>query len=508
MAWSELTNQRTERSRTYQDSEGHGWMSCVIAPLHYDDGSGSLATIDAAPVRVNNAQLNGWTITANGWHYALGQPKSGAFSGTDGVVGFGGRRGQNWLRYRLTRVGYLHWPTRAWQDVGGAPAYTRTNLSRQTNSRTIGPNDDAVNVESVATWTGLWTTPGSGDVSARWRVDGGQLKEDITINQAAREWIVANRPPTTPLDETWFGFVFRVDWSDIPVIVRAGIVQSSEDDFADDDVGIGLHDALDRVLAFLPVSFVSAGVHASRTDPPQDRAQLRKRFWHDGDGNYYMLVGIRCDTVAAMRAGPLVFDPTTLPTEQVGAGADDGHELPGASVADNHAVTVQMGDNNGSIWSLFRFQTVGLANAVTINTAVFTIKSHDTYHGPAMAVNVYCEDIDDSPAIVENANNIDGRTCTGNYTANWDIHDMTADSNYAVSIVSAVQEVVSRIGWASGNDLSVIIQDSTCPAYEYQQAYSYDHTAANAAKLDITYTAGGGYQPRSPIATINDMMGI
>src|SRR5512146_2688653 len=172
MAWSELVARRKRNSRTYQDGSLLRW-SGALATLHYESAidSGAFDTeIDATPIRVNNAQLDGWAVTQNNWHYALGKPLSGAMAGLDGVVGFGGRQGERWLRFRLTRLGYLHWPTRAWQDVGGAPSYNRANLSSSVSVAPVGPNRDMVNVGSVSTWAKLWNTPGGGDVSIQWQV--------------------------------------------------------------------------------------------------------------------------------------------------------------------------------------------------------------------------------------------------------------------------------------------------------------------------------------------------
>ena len=106
----------------------------------------------------------------------------------------------------------------------------------------------------MATWNDLWKTPGGGADDISWRVDGRQLKEEIVVNQAAREWIRDNAPPSTPTDETWFGFVFRLDVADIPRWIRAGVLQDIEGDFADDGQAIRLEDAQGRLLAFMPVS--------------------------------------------------------------------------------------------------------------------------------------------------------------------------------------------------------------------------------------------------------------
>lgn len=124
MAWNEQVNLRTRTGKTWQNSSdpNHFAIDSTIAPVHYEStlDSGVFDTeIDMTPKAVNNASLNGWIVTANDWHYALGRPKSGIFNNIDGVVGFGGRKGQNWLKFRLEKVGYLHWSDKAWQDIGG-----------------------------------------------------------------------------------------------------------------------------------------------------------------------------------------------------------------------------------------------------------------------------------------------------------------------------------------------------------------------------------------------------
>src|SRR3990167_2382635 len=160
MSWIERTDRRSKNGKTWQDDvTGQFTTVTSIAPLHYEavlDSGVFDAPVNATPVRVTNAALDGWTINANGFHYALGKPSD---KPTDGWVGFGGRQGQNWFKFRLLKVGYLHWPTRAWDDVSGAPTYVRARLTNQTKTKTIGPNAEAVNIESIATWNRIWTTP-------------------------------------------------------------------------------------------------------------------------------------------------------------------------------------------------------------------------------------------------------------------------------------------------------------------------------------------------------------
>jgi len=306
MAWQELTSLRGRHSRTYQDSDHpqrRAW-SGTPAPLHRQsvlDSNVFDTDLDATLQRVNNAQLDGWRVTALDWHFALGQPGDKV---SDGWVGFGGRLGAHWLRFRLARVGYLHWPTRDFDDVGGAPTYDRANLTRSAEQLVL-PLGDAVTVESRATWTGLWTTPGGGRLDASWRVTGDGLKEEIVVNDAARAWLAANRPPTTPVDETFFGFVFQVDRDDIPVLLRDGVAQPPEADFSDEGGALPfeLRDAQARLLAFLPM----AAAYVMDAEEERISAGLVRRMWKDPDGNHYLLIGCRVNVLATLPAGARVF---------------------------------------------------------------------------------------------------------------------------------------------------------------------------------------------------------
>jgi len=103
----EIVSSRTRKSKAFASG---GLFTCCSATalLHYESipDSGIFdAEIDATPERVNNAQLDGWRVTVNSWHYAVGKPGDKT---TDGWVGFGGRQGTHWLKFRLARVGYLH----------------------------------------------------------------------------------------------------------------------------------------------------------------------------------------------------------------------------------------------------------------------------------------------------------------------------------------------------------------------------------------------------------------
>ena len=387
MAWIELTSERKRHSKSFKQDNLYHW-SGGLSPLHYESipGSGIYdSSIDLTPQRVNNANFDGWHITQNSWHYAIGRDLVNHGS-EDGWIGFGGRQGAHWFKFRLIRVGYLHWPTRAWDDIGGAPTYTRSNLSRLADARAVGPNNDLLNIETIATWNDIWITPGTGSLSVRWRVNGRGMKEEIVVNEAARTWIETNRLPATPANETFFGFIFKLDWSDVPRIYQNSNIQDRDGDFADDGIGIEFKDIQDQLLAFMPVDDVYVDIGAIRHKQP-----LRKRFYKDDD--FYLLVGCRVDLLNNLPDGDLVFDPTV--NEQVGADTDDGTEN-GPNTTWNQG-GLNFGDNNtgrGEATELFhtghRFQTVNVSQGATITAATYTVSSQGLNQAGTVNSDVYC----------------------------------------------------------------------------------------------------------------------
>ena len=493
MAWNELGERRIRQGRTYQDAadptlhRGH----FTLAPLHYEseiDSGVFDAEIDCTPIRVQGPALDGWRITANGWHYALGQPGDKL---TDGWVGFGGRQGAHWLQFRIVRAGYLHAPTRAWQDVGGAPTYDRANLTRNTTAKVVGPNDELVAVESVARWDNLWSTPGPGRVGVRWRINGDQLKEEITIDQVARQWITANRPPATPATETFFGFVVQVDWSDIPRVYLQSILQDVDTDFSADDQPLELRDALDRLLAFLPIDHVVAGV-PGHAGGGVDRQPLHRRFWKDPDGNHYLLIGVRCDVLAGMRSGPLTFDPTF----NIAATNRDGSSESGWSnvhltdpAVDAIWGTFYVGYESGYFDGAWAWTTT-IEDAPTITAASVFVDRLSTDYSAGWTGDWYGFDVDAVGVFVYNtAGRISdhaARTTALVADDSWASADHTSPSLTAI-----VQEICDRAGVGANPVIGLTYRPRTTAAGWYNWS-DYSDSAANAADLTVTWTTGGG----------------
>jgi len=490
LPWTELTALRNQRSRTYQDDTHplkKAWCG-TLAALHYEselDSGVHDAEVDMTPIRIDNPAFDGWRVIANGWHHALG--KDLAHHGSeDGWVGFGGRQGARWFKFRLLRTGYLHWPTREWDDLRGAPDYNRARLSQETETLTIGPNDDVINVSSLATWERLWLTPGGGQLDVRWQVNKYGLKEEIVINQAGREWIAANRPPTTPPNETYFGFVFPVDWSDIPRVYRAGLLQDIDGDFADDGEAIELRTALDKLLAFMPVSQVY--VLDYELDEGETWPILRKRFWKDPDGNHYLLIGVRCDILNALPAGDLIFDPTI--DEQVGATGDDGYAF-GSTGYSNTQQQLRVGQVSSKIYHTWHRWT-GVTIAGTVGTSYIELYGAGGAGTPLMKVAAVDED---NPAAPTDKTEFDADPLTTEQV-DWDGLLTNNDWNQSPSLTNIFQELVDT--YAIDNEAVMLqVNDDGCANGVVNEFDSYDKAVVGTygAKLHIEYTEAAGGQP-------------
>lgn len=172
---------------------------------------------------------------------------------------------------------------------------------------------------------------------------------------------------------------------------------------------------------------------------------------------------------------------TTL-SLQVGASSDDAREnsgtvgLTGTSI-NTSAVYRQLG---------FRWPGATVPRSATIASAVVsfyvTSTSNDTPNGATVGV----QDADNAATFTTTSNDISGRALTG--TVTWSGSNIGAGW-HTVDVTSLVQAVVNRAGWVSGNALAVVVQGVSGTDLSIT---TWDGTPANAAKLDIEYTAASG----------------
>jgi len=115
--------------------------------------------------------------------------------------------------------------------------------------------------------------------------------------------------------------------------------------------------------------------------------------------------------------------------------------------------------------------------------------------GTSLPAKIYCEDADDASALANSLNNISGRTLTTAYTAWQDTEKRRRDRwFYSPDFANALQEVVDRGGWESGNNVLVVVKcdDTTFNGDHPNRRQIWDYTGCKdqAPALEITYTTG------------------
>lgn len=179
---------------------------------------------------------------------------------------------------------------------------------------------------------------------------------------------------------------------------------------------------------------------------------------------------------------------------QVAAATDDAHEADDGTGFNDTAVTMrcEASTTSSSRWNnAFRIDNVTVPPGATITDAyasvVFPVGTRDS---PDLDLDM--EASDDAPDFSASGNeDVTSRTLTGN-SVNWSGTDLGSGSFVdSPSFVSAVQTVVDRAGWASGQAMVVVSKGENATAQESGCRYTpYDSVTADACKLTIEYSTG------------------
>jgi len=139
-----------------------------------------------------------------------------------------------------------------------------------------------------------------------------------------------------------------------------------------------------------------------------------------------------------------------------------------------------------------RFQNVTIPPGSTIISAIVRMTSEITDGGASSPQNIYCEDIDDAPTFTEVSGNVSTRTQTTAFVL-WTPGAVVAASQYdTADFTAALQEVIDRPGWASGQDV-VILFVGIGAADDKRVFWSFDH-GSNVPQIRIAYSvAEQGY---------------
>ncbi len=181
-------------------------------------------------------------------------------------------------------------------------------------------------------------------------------------------------------------------------------------------------------------------------------------------------------------------------------GPNDGGKRPNLGiVSDTSPLSPGSHGNNDEYSAAVRFLNVTIPQAATINSALFSLRCNGTYDASPGVVRyiVCCQAADNAAALATSGStNLDGATRPGTTAdSTWTVTSVTAGTRYSVDITSAVQEVINRAGWASGNAIVVLVDthaDTTQGEWQDFDAYNTASSSANGPHLDIDYADGGG----------------
>jgi hypothetical protein len=184
-----------------------------------------------------------------------------------------------------------------------------------------------------------------------------------------------------------------------------------------------------------------------------------------------------------MASYPVTIDPDV--TEEIAAAGDDGSENQGAATWFNNANI--FGNYYGLIRNAgFRFTTVAVAQAAVIANATFKLRVTGNYQGYATG-KLYGAD-EDSSAQWSDSIRPSNRTKTAASTV---IPSAGSSGIKSYDVTAVVQEIVDRAGWASGNNISLFVLNTSAGTDNtYWEAF--ESAGTDEAVLEITLDGGGG----------------
>lgn len=174
----------------------------------------------------------------------------------------------------------------------------------------------------------------------------------------------------------------------------------------------------------------------------------------------------------------------TLLSLSLTADADDncgntGFGLIGATVliAGNYV------SNNIRVFT--RFQNVTIGQSSVISQANYSFVAVDTDTTTTFNIKIHCNNVDNAsnPA---SGSALDGLALTSNSTTVSGLNT-TNGNRYTYDIATAVQDVINRGGWSSGNAIMALMVNNGGTTHRRWNDFN-NGGASLAAKLDITYT--------------------
>ena len=176
-----------------------------------------------------------------------------------------------------------------------------------------------------------------------------------------------------------------------------------------------------------------------------------------------------------------------LVEEEIAADGDDGFEGNSLWYNSYAATNNNLLDAGADTRIGFRFTSVAIPNAATIDDATFAVERAGTSSGGHTS-DFAGSDEDNAAAFSDTNGPTDKTATTASLTAvNWGGTDGT---DVSLDVQAIIAEITVRAEWSSGNSLALIQTTTLATGYLYLE----DEADADvgAARLDVNYTAAGG----------------
>lgn len=172
----------------------------------------------------------------------------------------------------------------------------------------------------------------------------------------------------------------------------------------------------------------------------------------------------------------------------VNANGQDGNRWASSGFFNSTFYFGNVGENTHA-WCYFPSVTIPQGATISAATIQFTYANSSANTNPV--VRISCDD-SDSPAAPTNAAGFDGKARTTAYT-DWTVPDGTTGTTVnTADFTSALQEVVSRGGWSSGNIMGTLFDVQSGTQW---REFNQNETGSGKPTLNATYTTGSAGSP-------------
>lgn len=173
---------------------------------------------------------------------------------------------------------------------------------------------------------------------------------------------------------------------------------------------------------------------------------------------------------------------------------DDAEENNGDGSINNSSTDLELISDGGTNQTVgMRFTSVAIPAGVTIETAYIQFQCDETDSG-ATNLTIRGEDADDAAAISTSSYDISSRTTTSASVAwappAWNTIGQAGAGERTSDIATIIQEIVDRAGWASGNDIVIIVTGSG-----ERTAESHNGDSGAAPLLHVEFSGASGGSP-------------